>query len=313
MEVVLTCADVIVTTPIQVANGGLREVSVDLITVDEATTAAEPAILAAWLDEDADGIARFTPLLLIGDLFQLGVPSFATKLQSKFRHLRSHSLFGRLSEILPRAMLTKMMRMTRGLQLLCSDLFYYQAKLQPGPETSIDHPKRKISVELKKFFKAKHPALLSELEDSMYPVHLDVRARCDMEENRTSRFNKGNVAVTLDLIAEVIEKGLISPDQVGIVTPYNSQLRLYEHAIRERNMSLLIEVGTTEYFQGRGKDFIVGDLVRSDRDKGQVGFLSDKHRLNTMLSRQKMYLIVVGEGSISGERYFGTILDRTER
>lgn len=50
MQCALSCATVIVTTPMQVANGSLQGVIPDAVIFDEATTATEPDILAGWID-----------------------------------------------------------------------------------------------------------------------------------------------------------------------------------------------------------------------------------------------------------------------
>lgn len=86
----LEYADATMTTPIQVANGGIRNVTVDLVVMDEATTAVEPGLLAGWDDRESKNNELYTPLVLVGDFFQLRVTSFATKEENHFRAFRQH-------------------------------------------------------------------------------------------------------------------------------------------------------------------------------------------------------------------------------
>jgi DNA polymerase alpha-associated DNA helicase A len=54
-----------------------------------------------------------------------------------------------------------------------------------------------------------------------------------------------------------------------------------------------VEVSTVDSFQGREKDCIILSLVRSN-DKGNVGFLSQKKRLNVAITRTKKFLVLIG-------------------
>ena len=56
-----------------------------------------------------------------------------------------------------------------------------------------------------------------------------------------------------------------------------------------------MEVGSIDGFQGREKDAIVISLVRSNESR-EVGFLSEKRRLNVAMTRARRHLCVVGDG-----------------
>eukprot|EP00756_Hemistasia_phaeocysticola_P023373 Hpha_TRINITY_DN15887_c1_g5::TRINITY_DN15887_c1_g5_i1::g.189706::m.189706/K14326/UPF1, RENT1; regulator of nonsense transcripts 1 len=114
----------------------------------------------------------------------------------------------------------------------------------------------------------------------------------------------------------------LTPSQIGIITPYKAQVRnlqkmlakyrppkpgqeesrraLEAQLAREGGGRQLPEVGdvgleinSVDGFQGREKEVILVSAVRANT-KGEVGFLSDKRRMNVSLTRAKRGLIVLG-------------------
>jgi superfamily I DNA and/or RNA helicase len=74
-----------------------------------------------------------------------------------------------------------------------------------------------------------------------------------------------------------------------------------------------LEVGTVDGFQGREKEAIVVDLVRSN-DEHSLGFLSDIRRMNVALTRARRLLVVVGEsGTLSGHPYYRAFMEHAEQ
>jgi len=67
------------------------------------------------------------------------------------------------------------------------------------------------------------------------------------------------------------------PADIAIVTPYNAQLALLSHDLKERFPG--IELGSIDGFQGREKEAVIVSLVRSNSEH-EVGFLGEKRRLN---------------------------------
>ena len=58
-----------------------------------------------------------------------------------------------------------------------------------------------------------------------------------------------------------------------------------------------IEINTVDAFQGREKDIIIFNCVRSNTmntEQASLGFLTDKRRLNVAITRPRHFLFVVG-------------------
>ena len=61
-------------------------------------------------------------------------------------------------------------------------------------------------------------------------------------------------------------------------------------------------------FQGREKEVVVVDLVRSNAD-GQLGFLHDIRRTNVAITRAKRQLVVIASGgTIKRHAYYRELL-----
>jgi DNA polymerase alpha-associated DNA helicase A len=93
-----------------------------------------------------------------------------------------------------------------------------------------------------------------------------------------SKSNDMEAAVVARHVRKLVEAG-VKPEDIAVVTPYNAQLALLSHALKEKYPG--IELGSVDGFQGREKEAVVVSLVRSNPDH-EVGFLGEKRRLNGM-------------------------------
>ncbi|KAK1222273.1 hypothetical protein PQX77_014906 [Marasmius sp. AFHP31] len=107
-----------------------------------------------------------------------------------------------------------------------------------------------------------------------------------------SRYNENEASVVKQWVTRLLESG-IGPDQITVITPYQAQVTLLTSLLRPLGP---IEIGTVDGMQGREKDAVIISLVRSN-DKKEVGFLSEKRRLNVAMTRAKRHLCVVGDSS----------------
>ncbi|KAF9951459.1 hypothetical protein BGZ70_000987 [Mortierella alpina] len=106
-----------------------------------------------------------------------------------------------------------------------------------------------------------------------------------------SKLNRGEAATVVDYVKNLMRSGVAEVD-IAIITPYSAQNALLRQLLREEHPG--IEIGTVDGFQGREKQAIILTLVRSN-DTGDVGFLSDRRRLNVAMTRSKRHLCVVGD------------------
>lgn len=148
----------------------------------------------------------------------------------------------------------------------------------------------------------------------------------------SGRFNPTHVALGLALIdrfalAGVLEAGENS--QVGFVTPYAGQARLFTKAAEQRHHDFIDQtsIGTAHRFQGGERDIIIFDYVLSENRRYPSRFIDSinghdqpANLLNVALSRAKKHLIVIYNSDDFGERcthpwmrnFFQTLVERSE-
>ena len=123
----------------------------------------------------------------------------------------------------------------------------------------------------------------------------------EMASTGTSFLNRTEAASVEKIVTMYLKNG-ITPDQIGVITPYEGQ-RAYLVAYMQRSGSLRpelykdIEVASVDSFQGREKDFIIVSSVRSNVQQG-IGFLRDPRRLNVALTRARFGVIIIGNARL---------------
>lgn len=92
--------------------------------------------------------------------------------------------------------------------------------------------------------------------------------------------------------------GLLSADDavsLAVLTPYSGQVRLLAKQLSEHHPEALqrVTVASVDAYQGREADVVVFSVVRCNPE-GNLGFVSDKRRLNVAITRPRRGLIIVG-------------------
>ncbi|KAI0022246.1 P-loop containing nucleoside triphosphate hydrolase protein [Xylariomycetidae sp. FL0641] len=124
-----------------------------------------------------------------------------------------------------------------------------------------------------------------------------------------SKSNETEAALVRQHVGKLVDAG-VKPEDIAVVTPYNAQLGLLA-PLKETFPG--IELGSVDGFQGREKEAVIVSLVRSNGE-GEVGFLSEKRRLNVAMTRPKRALVVVGDSETvrRGSKFLGSWMDWLE-
>ena len=135
---------------------------------------------------------------------------------------------------------------------------------------------------------------LSDLnkETNIGPLLLIDTAGCDMNElDLEDEESKGNEyeADIVSIYVERLIKAGFDESSIGVITPYNLQVQLIRARLDKYKR---IEIKSVDGFQGREKEIIILSLVRSNASR-EVGFLSERRRINVAVTRAKRHLALV--------------------
>jgi len=113
-----------------------------------------------------------------------------------------------------------------------------------------------------------------------------------------STFNSGNAERVAAEARRLLSRGL-APTAIAVIAAYSAQARRLRELLREERAAGL-EIGTVDGFQGREKEAVIVDLVRSN-EIGEIGFLSNTRRMNVALTRARRCLIVIADSATLGD------------
>lgn len=267
----------------------LRDRKFDLVIIDEASQAIEPA---CWIP-----ILRAERLVLAGDHFQLPptVVSQAAARQGLARSLMER-LIGELGSSISYR-LTTQYRMHSAIMGFSSQEFY-ESSLTADASVAAH-----LLCDLPDIVAT--PLTTSPLE------FIDTAGASydeELEPDGESRFNSAEADLVSRRVRALLDAGLAASD-IAVIAPYAAQVRL----LRERLPLEGLEVDTVDGFQGREKEAVIISLVRSNA-QGEVGFLGDTRRMNVALTRARRKLIVIGDSAtIGGEPFYARMLGYFEQ
>ncbi len=272
VDQVLREAEVMVGTLSSATDPLLKKRPFDLLVMDEASQAVEPA---AWIP-----IVRAQKMILAGDHFQLPPTVRSKRAEEGGLTL---TLFERLHPLVGeerRMLLRTQYRMHEKIMTFSSREFY-------GGELIADKAVKEHTLA-----DLEHVGRTPETEEVF--LFLDTAGRGfeeALEPGSESRYNAEEAGLVLKHVTRLLEAG-VKPEEIAVISPYSAQVRLLASRMPDPG----IEVDSVDGFQGREKEAVVLSLVRSNME-GELGFLADTRRMNVAMTRAKRKLIVIGDSA----------------
>jgi superfamily I DNA and/or RNA helicase len=269
----------------------LKEGRFDRVVLDEATQAVDPIALVA--------LSRGGRAVLAGDPHQL--PPTVIDPRAARAGLRE-TFFERIAAAHPSAcrMLIVQHRMNDALMAWPSASMYGQRLVAAA------------SVARHQLADLPGVAPDPDRQGALFFVDTAGRGWDELEGSEVdpSLSNPGQAERTADEVRRLFARGLPLPD-IAVITPYDAQVRLLRQLLAAE-VSEGLEIRTVDGFQGREKEAVVVDLVRSNPD-GRLGFLEDTRRMNVAVTRARRYLVVIGDSATLGAHpYYAGFLESVE-
>lgn len=241
--------------------------------------------------------------VLVGDHYQL--PPLVQSVEARENGM-AVSLFCRLSQAHPQAIsaLRSQYRMCAGIMELSNALIYGN-RLRCG---SIEVANAKIKISLAEPLTWWLKEVLDPNKAAIF-INTDNLPALELRE-KNNVHNPVEAHIISEITRELLKRE-IPEDEVGIITPYNSQASFIRHVI-----SACVEVHTIDKYQGRDKDCLIVSFVRSSEQSKSgtsSSLLGDWHRINVALTRAKKKLIMVGScGTLSSIPLLKLLIEKVD-
>lgn len=288
---VIKNTNVVLTTLTGAVSRKLENISFDLVIIDEAAQALE---IACWI-----ALLKGSRCILAGDHLQL--PPTIQSVEAEKKGL-GRTLFERLADLYGdevMSMLTVQYRMHE-LIMNWSSKELYNSKITAHPSV------------------AAH--MLSDLDDvkksssTESTLLLIDTAGCDMEEKKDeedSTMNEGEAEVAISHAKRLVNSGVQASD-IGIITPYAAQVVLLKMMKNNDDKLKDMEISTVDGFQGREKEAIIISMARSNSKK-EVGFLSDRRRMNVAVTRARRHCCLVCDTeTVTSDKFLKRLIEYFE-
>ncbi|QDU88247.1 ATP-dependent RecD-like DNA helicase [Pirellulimonas nuda] len=284
VQQVLSSADVVCTT-LTLDEELLGDRRFDLVVIDEACQATEPALWQAMLRGDR--------LVLAGDHCQL--PPTILSLDAAREGFRV-SPMERLIESLGAPVFQRLRvqyRMHESIMRFSSDQFYdgdLVADLSVKSHRLADLPGVKRADQ--------DPPVL-EFWDTAGAGWEE-----ELEPDGESKRNPREAGWVVGQVEQFMAAG-VEPSQIAVIAPYAAQVRL----LRSRLPIEGLEIDTVDGFQGREKEAVILTFVRSNAE-GEIGFLGEVRRTNVALTRARRAVRAIGDSATLGRHpFYSQLLD----
>jgi len=273
------------------------------VIIDEAGQCIEPEVMTVIKQVDGN----CGQIVLAGDPLQLGpivlqkyaaekgletsflVRLLSTQPYSKDKIRYSHTGYNPI-------LITKLIYNYRSVPSIldCYNNLFYDSELIPQIE---EDDKREFALlrslegTLSKTFNKKHV--------NQGLLFWGIRGQNRQDSDSPSWYN-GEEAAQLYLFSLKLLKEGVNPKQIGIITPYQKQVKKIRRLFEEADLMELPKIGTVEEFQGQERDIILISTVRSSKNlvatdlKFTLGFLQSSKRMNVAISRARALLVIFG-------------------
>jgi ATP-dependent RNA/DNA helicase IGHMBP2 len=292
VEQILNQADVLCATLTGLDSEVLGQRRFDLVVIDEACQAVEPA---CWIP-----LLRGERVVLAGDHCQLP-PTIVSP--EAVRESFGVSLLERLVDQYGPQITRRLevqYRMHQSIMAFSSAEFYDNGLV--ADESVAGHLLRDA---------------IGVADDALTATPLEFTdtagAGYDEEQDAdgASRFNREEASWVVRKLHTLREAGVVAAN-IAVVAPYAAQVRLLRELIDADETLEGVEVDSVDGFQGREKDAIIISLVRSN-SSGEIGFLADTRRMNVALTRARRKLIVIGDSAtLAHHAFYQRFLDHVE-
>jgi superfamily I DNA and/or RNA helicase len=289
VEHILDSATVLCATLTGLDGQVLGDRAFDLVVIDEAAQAIEPA---CWI-----AILRAGRVVLAGDHCQLPptIISAEAARDGLAESLMQRSIRELGTEISRR--LTVQYRMHEAIMRFSSAEFYESSLV------AADSVQEHLLHDL--------PGITTDRLTGSPLQFIDTAGAGydeELEPDGASRRNVAEAELVAGQVQSLLDLGL-APADIAVIAPYAAQVRL----LRERLPIDGLEIDTVDGFQGREKEAVIVSLVRSN-NRGEIGFLGDTRRMNVALTRARRKLLVIGDSAtIGGHPFYQRLLDHFER
>ncbi|RLN06442.1 hypothetical protein BBJ28_00011414 [Nothophytophthora sp. Chile5] len=296
-------SDVVFATNVGAASKLLKDVTFDLVVIDEAAQALEAS---CWVP-----ILKANRCVLAGDHLQLPPTIKSKAAAAKGLEI---TLFDRLTSFPSTQSIVKMLKIQYRMHEDISN-WSSRAMYQNELESFEGVAKRKLH-------ELPHVSISEDDELLDATLLLLDTAGCELEEDKDddeggkkagtlklSKSNEGEARVVARHVRALLEAGL-KQEEVAVITPYNKQVQALKALLLDSFPKL--EIRSVDGFQGCEKEAVVMSLVRSNATK-QVGFLADDRRMNVAITRAKRHVAVVCDTeTISAHKFLAVMVKHFE-
>jgi len=297
MHSILDTADVVFATNSAAGGDFLENRNFDVVFIDEAAQAMEPATLIPFI--------KAKKAVFAGDHKQLPPTILSNDERLKF------SLFERFSANYENIYHTLEIqyRMNEKINNFPSCEFY-ECRVKTFEKIK-NITIKDLEIEEKEEFGGYEPLVFFDTKGKFLEK---------IKKGSPSKYNPLEAEFVVKLVDKLLNVGA-KEDYIGVITPYKDHEEYIKKLIESKNREdkrdkedeKKVEIKSVDGFQGREKEIIILSLVRAN-EKEQIGFLDDLRRLNVAITRAKRKLIIVGDvKTLSSNKTYKRMIEYFEK